>query len=123
MNCFLNTMFIKIFIVKFMVWQYFKRLGIGPGCGITLQKMSAGGRPRPINKKLIKCAILRFLIFFLSLETYPSWVSIKTLSCGQSYFCIPIIVICILHFVFYNINAIIDLRISFSTTKRLDRHP
>ena len=46
-----------------------KRLGIGPGCGITLQKMSARGLPRPINNKLINCAILRFLVFFLSLET------------------------------------------------------
>ena len=84
-------------------WSMAKQLGIGPGCGITLQKMSARGRPRPINNKLINCAILRFLVFFLSLKTYPSWVSIKTLSCGQSYSCIPIIVICILYFVFYNI--------------------
>ena len=48
------------------------------------------------------CDYLRLQRFFLSIETYPSWMSIKTFSCGQAYSRIPIIEICKLYFVFYN---------------------
>ena len=60
------------------------------------------------KKKYHKIAqVINLLLFIrlfllLSIATYPSWMSIKTFSCGQAYSCIPIIETCNIFLVFYN---------------------
>ena len=83
------------------------------------------------NQEFINAGILRFskcvfayaTLFFLLLKTDPSWVSIKTLSCGRAYSCILIIVFCILYLIFYKTCVVIDSRMCFAAAKHLDRQP
>ena len=62
-----------------------------------------------------------FCVFML--ETYPSWVSIKTFCCGEAYSCINDC-LCIVEYKIHitNFNDW-NMRICLATRKRLDRHP